>query len=181
MSFEKEDFLCRKAKQGLLLLLASLLSAGCGYRFAGEEGPVSPAFRTVFVDTFPNRTDEAYADTIFRGAFISRIVQEGRFALASNRNEADLVFRGAVRHLRTSPLAYKANNLSAEDRLIVTLELSLEERESGRVLWAEKFFVGTEDYPVTTANMTASSRRAALVKLAGDSAAKVYRLMMSGF
>ncbi|MBU4371589.1 MAG: hypothetical protein KKH02_12140 [Proteobacteria bacterium] len=171
----------RGMRRGVLLLLASLLLAGCGYRFAGEEDPVAPAFRTVFVDIFTNRTGEAYAENIFRSAFINRFVQEGRFKLARSRGEADLICRGTVRSLQAAPLAYKATNLTAEDRITVTLEISFEERESGRVIWADGFFVGTEDYPVTTVGVTESSRRNALVKLANDSAERAYRLMMSGF
>ena len=181
MDFREERLPCRRMRRYVLLLLASLLLAGCGYRFAGEEESISPAFRTVFVDIFTNKTGEAYAESIFRSAFISRFVQEGRFTLARNRGEADLICRGAVRDLRTSPLAYKATNLTAEDRLTVMLEISIEERESGRVVWAESSFIGTGDYPVTTAGATESSRRTALVKLANDSAEKAYRLMMAGF
>jgi hypothetical protein len=171
----------KRGRTGVLLLLASLLLAGCGYRFAGEEESVAPSFRTVFVDTFTNKTGEAYAENIFRSAFIGRFVQEGRFNLARSRGEADLICRGSVRNLQAAPLAYKANNLAAEDRITVTLEISFEERESGRVIWADGSFVATGDYPVTTAGATESSRKNALVKLANDSAERVYRLMMSGF
>jgi hypothetical protein len=174
MNCGKEKLPYRGMRRGVLLLLASLLLTGCGYRFAGEE-------ESVFVDTFTNKTGEAYAENIFRSAFISRFVQEGRFKLARSRGEADLICRGTVRSLQAAPLAYKATNLSAEDRITVTLEISFDERESGRVIWAEGSLVGTGDYPVTTAGVTESSRRNALVKLANDSAERAYRLMMSGF
>jgi hypothetical protein len=180
MNYGKARLPYRGIRRGVLLLLASLLLAGCGYRLAGEES-VAPAFRTVFVDTFTNKTGEAYAENIFRSAFISRFVQEGRFKPARSRGEADLICRGSVRNLQAAPLAYKATNLSAEDRITVTLEISFEERESGRVIWTERSFVGTGDYPVTTAGVTESSRKNALVKLANDLAEKAYRLMMSGF
>lgn len=171
----------RRIHGGLLLLLAALLLAGCGYRFAGEQESVAPGLRTVFVETFANRTAEPYAENIFRSAFISRFVQEGRFKLARTRGEADLVCRGIVRGLQAAPLAYKATNLSAEDRITVTLDISFEERETGRVIWAESSLVGTGDYPVTTTGTTETNRRNSLVKLAGDLAARAYRLMLSGF
>jgi len=163
------------------MVLAALLLTGCGYRFSGEEKSVAPGLRTVFVDVFTNRTNEAYAENIFRSAFISRFVQEGRFKLARSRGEADVICRGAVRSLQASSLSYKATNLSAEDRLTVTLELSLEERESGRAMWADGAFTGTGDYPVTTVGVTEISRKNALTKLASDTAERAYRLMMSGF
>jgi hypothetical protein len=160
---------------------AALLLTGCGYHFAGGGESVSPAFRTVFVDTFANQTSEAYAENIFRTAFISRFVQEGRFNLARSRGDADVICRGTVRSLQAAPLAYKASNLSAEDRITVTLNLVFEERESGRRIWSNDGFTGTVEYPVTTVGVTESSRKNALTKLANDTAERAYRLMMSGF
>jgi hypothetical protein len=170
-----------KARAGVLIGLAALLLAGCGYHFAGGEESVAPGLRTVFVDVFTNKTGEAYADIIFRSAFISRFVQEGRFKIARSRGEADVICRGTVRSLQASPLSYKATNLSAEDRITVILEISFEERENGRTIWADAAFTGTGDYSVTTVGVTEASRKNALSKLADDTAERAYRLMMSGF
>ena len=168
-------------RNGVLMVLTALLLTGCGYRFAEGEESVSPALRTVFVDVFTNKTSEAYAESIFRSAFISRFVQEGRFKLARSRGEADMICRGTVRSLQAAPLAYKANNLTAEDRITVTLEISFEERESGRVDLGERCLYRDRDYPVTTVGVTEASRKNALIKLANDTAERAYRLMMSGF
>jgi hypothetical protein len=161
-------------------VLLILLLAGCGYHFAGG-GSAYPAIRSVFVDTFTNRTSEANADSIFRSAFNSYIVQRGHFKLAPSREAADAVFRGTILNLQASPLAYKATNLSAEDRLTVTLELFLEETESGKVLWSNGSVTSTGDYPVSSVGATETSRRNALTKLANDTAERAYRLMMSNF
>jgi len=147
----------------------------------GGEESVAPGLRTVFVDVFTNRTGEAYAENIFRSAFISRFVQEGRFKPARSRGEADAIFRGTILSLQASPLSYKATNLSAEDRITVMLEISFEERESGRAIWTDGAFSGIGDYPVTTVGVTEASRKNALTKLANDTAERAYRLMMSGF
>jgi hypothetical protein len=168
-------------RAGVLMILTALLLAGCGYHMGEGGESVAPGLRTVFVDVFNNRTGEAYAENIFRSAFIGRFVQEGRFKLARGRGEADAILRGTILSLQASPLAYKATNFSAEDRITVTLELFFEERESGRTIWENRGYVGTEDYPVTTAGVTESSRKNALTKLANDTAERAYRLMMSGF
>jgi hypothetical protein len=162
-------------------ILIVLFIAACGYRFASDEGQIDPVLRTVFVDIFTNKTSEAYVENIFRTAFISRFVQEGRFKAARSRGEANVIFRGTIRSLQVSPLSYKATNLAAEDRLTITLALSFEEQESGRILWSDGAFVGTGDYPVTTVGVTEASRKNALTKLANDTAERAYRLMMSGF
>jgi len=164
---------------GVVLLV--WLLAGCGYHFTGAGPSIYPQIRSVYVDTFMNRTSEANADNIFRTAFSSQIVQSGQFKLAASRGEADAVFRGSILSLQAAPLAYRTSNLTAEDRITVVLELFFEDRQSGRIVWSNPSFVGTGDYPVTTVGVTESSRRNALTKLASDAAERAYRLMMSDF
>jgi len=181
MDFREGGISRWNVRAGLLMVLTALLLTGCGYHYAGGEESVARGLRTVFVDIFTNRTGEAYAENIFRSAFIGRFVQEGRFKLARSRGDADMICRGTVRSLQTSPLSYKATNLSAEDRITVTIDISFEERESGRTIWADTAFVSTGDYPVTTVGVTETRRKNALTALANDTAERAYRLMMSAF
>lgn len=164
---------------GAAVLVA--LAAGCGYRFAGGGETIDPAVRTVFVETFANKTAEAHAENIFRAAFADRFVREGRFKLAGSRGEADALCRGTIRSLQTSPLAYKASGLAAEERITATLEIHFEQRDGGRVIWSDGAFTETADYPVAAAGAREAERKKALVKLAGDAAARAYRLMIAGF
>jgi len=168
-------------RTGVLMVLTALLLTGCGYSLVGGRGTFAPGVRTVFVDVFTNRTSEANADSIFRIAFNNQVVQSGHFKLAQSPGEADAIFRGTILSLQSSPLAYQTSNLSAEDRITVTMQISFEERASGQVLWANDAYTGTGDYRVTTVGATETSRRDALVKLANDTAERAYRLMMSNF
>jgi hypothetical protein len=162
-------------------LLAPLLLAGCGYSLVGGRGSFARDVRTIFVDVFTNNTSEANAENIFRVAFNNQIVQYGHFKLAQTADEADAIFRGTVVNLNAAPLSFQAGNISAENRITVTLRLSLEERATGKLLWSNDAFSGTQDYRVTNVGATEISRRDALTKLANDSAERAYRLMMSDF
>lgn len=168
-------------RTAILAVLTALLLAGCGYSLQGGRGSFAPGVRTVFVDIFTNKTSEANADTIFRIAFSRQIVQNRHFKLAQSPGEADAILRGTIVNLQSSPLSYKASNLSAEDRITVTLQISFEEQASGKVLWANDAYTGTGDFPVTSVDVTEASRRNALTKLANDTAERAYRLMMSDF
>jgi len=163
------------------VLLLPLL-AGCGYSFSGSIRSAYPTVKTVYVDTFTNKTSEPNLENIFRSAFSTEIVQRGHFKLVSSRGEAGAVFRGAIVNIQVTPLAYKSGtSFSAEDRITITMELFFEETTKGKTLWSNSAFTGTADYLVTAVGATESSRRNALTKLASDSAEKVYRLMMSDF
>lgn len=164
---------------GIALLILSL--SGCGYSFSGISKSAYPSIRSIYIDTFTNKTSEANLDVIVRSAFSNEIVQNGHFKLAASRDEADAVFRGTIIGLQIAPLAYKVASLSAEDRITVTMELLFEEKASGRTLWTNSAFTGTADYRVASVGVTEANRRAALTKLASDAAENAYRLMMSDF
>ncbi len=168
-------------KNGVWMVLILFLLAGCGYRMEGGRGSFAPGVRTVFVDVFTNNTSEANADTIFRTAFNDQVIQNGHFKLAPGPGEADAIFRGTILSLQSSTLAYQTTNLSAENRMTVIMQISFEDRASGRVLWADGAYTATGDYRVTSVGATEATRRDALVKLANDSAERAYRLMMSDF
>lgn len=168
-------------RNGVMMVLTALLLTGCGYHLAGGRGTFAPGVRTVFVDVFTNNTSEANADSIFRTAFNNQVVQNGHFKLALSPGEADAIFRGTILSLQFSSLAYQTTNLSAENRMTVTMQISFEERASGRVLWTNGAYIGTGDYLVTTVGATETSRRDTLTKLANDTAERAYRLMMSDF
>ncbi len=168
-------------KNGVAAVLIALLLAGCGYHMEGARGTFAPGVKTVFVDVFKNNTSEVNADSIFRTAFNDEIVQNGHFKITSGPEQADAVFRGTILSVQSSTLAYQTSNLSAENRLTVTLRLSFEERASGKVLWELETYTATGDYRVASVGVTASRRREALTKLADDAAERIYRLMMSDF
>ena len=168
-------------KRGALLVFALGALAGCGYHFSGAGDAGLSHLQTFFIDVFVNKTNEAYAGNIFRNAFISRFVQEGRFKLARSREEADLVCRGTINSILTSPLSYNTADLAAEERMTVSLTILCEERKSGRIIWDCRDFTGTGDYAFVGAGLLEKNRKNALFKLAGDMAERAYPLMMSNF
>ena len=163
------------------LILLALQLSGCGYSFSGISKAAYPTIQSVYVDIFTNKTSEPNLDVIFRSAFGNEIVSNGHFKLVSSRGEADAILRGTLLSMQVAPLAYKTGSLSAEDRITVAMELFFEDRVSSRILWMNGNFIGTGDYRVSGIGTTEVARRAAFTKLAGDSAEKAYRLMMSDF
>ena len=166
-----------------LVFLLFLICAGCGYRFSPGGENLPPEIRTVFVEIFANKTSEANFENQVRAAFVDQIIRGTRFKLADSKETADAVLRGSIEGLSSSPLSYRATNLAAEERLTALLNITLEDRNSGKAVWTGSGLAGTADYTVDPANptVTQTNRRNNLNKLANDTAEKAYRLMMSGF
>ncbi|MGV8081934.1 MAG: LPS assembly lipoprotein LptE [Syntrophales bacterium] len=166
----------------IVLVMTSLWA--CGYHFVGTGGDgIDPAIKRVHVVTFGNATNEPNVENTFRAAFTDRFIQGGRFQIVDQTAQADAVLKGKIKFLVRTPLAYTAGNLASEERWTVTVDLSFEERETGKVLWANSDFGLTGDYKVSSSSLsvTERNRKEALVKLAGDTAERAYSMILSGF
>ncbi len=159
-----------------------LMAAACGYSFKAGGEYIDKGIQTVFVDVFVNKTSEANVENTFRAAFIDQFIQGKRFRIVESPDRADAIFRGSIDNLTTGTLSYRTTNLAAEERYTVTLTLSFDERLGNKVIWSYPNLSSVQDYTVSNSTAeTQSSRNAALTKLAGDTAERAYRLMMSGF
>ncbi|NPU86295.1 MAG: hypothetical protein HPY65_17595 [Syntrophaceae bacterium] len=167
-----------------LIVLALTSLWACGYHFVGTGGDgIDPAIKRVHVRTFGNATNEPNVENTFRSAFIDRIIQGGRFQIVDRADQADAVLKGNIKNLVRTPLAYAAGNLAAEERWTVNVDISLQERDTGKVLWANSDFGLTGDYKVSSSSLsvTERNRKEALVKLASDTAERAYSMILSGF
>ncbi|MCK9230632.1 MAG: LPS assembly lipoprotein LptE [Syntrophales bacterium] len=164
-----------------LMIMAVLVSASCGYRFAGSADAIDPSIRHVYVAPFINATSEALIENYLRNDFIDRFRRGGRFSIAGNAEDGDALVRGTVTNVFTSRATYTTAESAIEDRIHMSLDLIFEER-SGDILWSQKGFSGTEVYRVSDdPGTTERSRSAALKKLSSDLAERAYRTMLSGF
>jgi len=162
-------------------LIQLLFISGCGYRFSPGGEYIDKSIQTVFVDNFANKTSEANLENTIRSAFIDQFIRGRRLKLVDSRNAADAIFRGSIDNLTTAPLSYQKDNLAAEERMTLSMELVLEEQATGKVIWTDKSFSAIQDYPFSDVTAKERNRRNALVKLSNDSTEKAYRSMMSGF
>jgi hypothetical protein len=154
---------------------------GCGYRVNPGGEHIDKSIQTVFVENITNRTSEAHVENMIRSALINEFIKGRRFKLATGRETADALCRGRIETFATTPLAYSKDNLVAEERITLTVSLTLEERGSGKILWTDKDFSATQDYHFTDINIKGTNRKFALIKLSNDLAEKAYRFMMSDF
>lgn len=191
MGLERVDVVRTKwIMGGLAVLLLSFLTVGCGYHFNEIADDSLDGIQKIYVGNFPNRTDEAYLENIFRNALIDQFIRGNRFQVVGDEADADAVVRGSVQRVTKTHTAYEESDLAAEERVSLSVQIVFEDRATGRTLWEDRDFRGAEDYLVTGAaemdtgasNMdTLQSQNKALIKLSNDMAERAYRLMITGF
>jgi hypothetical protein len=170
----------------VLTIIFSLLLSGCGYRLASMVNPMLDNYDSIAIPYFENKTFEAEAVTIFTYAVVNEFVESKRLKV-ENIDKADLVLYGKIIKLDERSIGYSGEDKAREYRIWGTLELSLEEKSTGKVLWKRNQL--THDNEYLSADLRAggeitetdASKRKALVLLAEDLAERIHDSIIQGF
>jgi hypothetical protein len=166
----------------LIICVSCAILFGCGYSFASRGESIDKRIQKVYVESFDNKTAQAQIENYFRTAFINQFIQNSRFKMAQSAESADAIVRGKILNLNTAPLSYLKNDLAAEERATVILDVTFEDNANGKIIWSSKNMTDSVDYTLNEdINMLSPARKQALMKLANDMAEKAFNLMMSGF
>jgi len=168
-------------KIGLIcLFITSMLN--CGYSFAPRGEYIDKRIQKVYIESFRNKTAQAYLENYVRTAFINQFIQFSRLKVVESVESADATIKGTILNISTAPLAYGANTLVTQERATMALELTFQEKESGKTIWSSKSITGTVDYTLEDdINLLPVDRKYAFIKLSDDLAEKAFNLMMAGF
>jgi len=165
----------------VLFLVAVLGASGCGYHRAGTANPLLAGINTIAIPYFKNDTFEAGLESIFTRAFADEFIQSKRLRVVPI-DAADVILRGTLKSFREEILSYDRDDKAMEYRVHVTLDLSLERRESGEILWKRKRLRHNEEYSVSTDIVVSeTAKRVALGKTAKDLAKRVHESIIQGF
>jgi len=170
--------------QSALILTCCLFAhvCACGYSFAPQAEHIDKRIKNIYVEQIVNKTAQAEVENYVRTAFIDQFIQTKRFKIVESVELADAVVKGSILNLSTSPLSYRSNAMVAEERATMTLELTFRDKESGKNIWMSPGISGTIDYTIeSNINLLPATRKTAFIKLAGDTAEKIFNQMMSGF
>lgn len=180
------------------ILLTVLAAAGCGYRLAGRDNPLLGGINTIAVPYFKNETFVAGAESVFTRVFADQFIQSKRLQVVSV-DRADVILRGTIKTVREEIISYNQDNKALEYRVYVTLDLTLEKRDTGEVLWKRKRLRHNEEYQVggeitgtassnqsqgssdSNIMVTQSGQKIALEKVAKDLAKRVEESIIQGF
>lgn len=148
---------------------ALLLTTSCGYHLGGLRPSYMKSVDSVFVEVFANHTTQPNLSVQFTTALANSLQADGTYKLKS-RSTADAVIRGEITNIVRSSLRSNSEDsyVSAEVGLTITVNYTIEDRKTGRVLTSGKV-TGQGSNLSTTGNvqaavdnaLSAAARRAA--------------------
>lgn len=165
----------------LLILLASFLLSGCGYRVRGGEPTLSPEIHSVAIPIFGNNTIETGIESQVTEALVEKFVSSKRVSVTP-RSSADALLSGTVKSFSTVPVAVTtATQTSTENRATLIIDFTFQDQRDGKVLLRQQMS-DWRNYPVVAdLNATEHFKREAIRQISILLAERMYELLLWGF
>jgi outer membrane lipopolysaccharide assembly protein LptE/RlpB len=161
----------------ILVTLMLLMTAGCGYRFAGSAGNRIVAGQSLWVNFIRVEIDSpSVTQTVLRRSILEECHAFRGLKPSADQASADMLIKGNLRSYTRKPVSYSAVDQIKEYRL--TVEVDLEFRRKGETVPSWKGTLqGYGDFPVNTD--LAMQRSAEEAALATASRVIAQRFMMA--
>jgi outer membrane lipopolysaccharide assembly protein LptE/RlpB len=132
-----------------LVLLALLVSAGCGYHTAGHVAQLPESVKTIAVPAFKNETVTYRIEQMLTAAVVQEFTTRTRYRIISDSADADATLRGTVLSTVASPLTYDtATGRAASVLVVVSMKVELVDR-NGKMLYRNPAYVFREQYELS--------------------------------
>ena len=155
---------------GIALSIFFLLAAsgGCGYTLKSTP---PHGVKTIYVETFKNETYEPALEIDLTNGITNRFLFDGTLKVTRPEN-ADAVLKGKLTKFTREPLRYTSTEEILEYRLTLTVDFSLWDNRTQKVIWEEKNFVGDTTF------FTTGSREKSEEKARGEAITELVRRMV---
>lgn len=132
-----------------VVLLALLVSAGCGYHTAGHAAQIPQNVKTIAIPAFKNETLTYRIEQLLTAAVVQEFTTRTRYHVISDLTGADATLRGTVLSTVASPLTYDtATGRAASVLVVVSMKVELVDR-SGKMLYQNPSYVFREQYELS--------------------------------
>lgn len=157
------------------LLLASALWSGCGYHVAGRSNSLPKSIRVIAIPALENKTSSYRIEQKLTTATVHEFLAKTSYRVVPDPANGDAVLRGKVLSLEAAPLLFDTATGRATTMLVtVKCEITLEERESGKILYHTDNFLFRNQYEISMdVKSFFEEQDPALERLAQDFAARL--------
>ena len=167
-----------RALAELVVLGATLASAGCGYSLRGN---LPDHIKTVAVPVFQNRTPVPAVENFLTNAIVNAFASNGRLRVTTV-DGADSVLDGEITSYYLQSIAYDAAANIRQFRLTVTLNLRFRDVRRNEVLFQRTGFSDRADFAVPgTVAETITASEGALQQAATQIARSVVSFAVERF
>ena len=133
----------------LLAFAAAFFGPGCGYHLAGRADLIPKDVKTIAIPAFGNVTTRYQLARLLPADITREFHARTHYGIVADANQADAVLTGAVSNFGTFPTTSDpGSGRSTGVQVVVTLQLTLTDRRTGKVLYSRTGAEFRERYEV---------------------------------
>ena len=151
---------------GLCLWLAAFLSA-CGYHVGGMSSQIRPGLKVIAVPALKNDTPRYRIEQRMTEAVVHEFIARTKYRIVSSEDSADAVLRGEITSFEALPAVFDTTPTTTSNSTTVPtvntttarattmlvsvhMKVSLENRETKKVLYKNDDYLFREPYEIST-------------------------------
>jgi hypothetical protein len=156
---------------------------GCGYHVAGRGDLLPPSLKTIAIPAFTNVTTRYKLTDWLPEAIAKEFIARTRYRVVKDINNADAVLRGTVINYTSFPTIFDPSTGRASGvEMHVTMQVSLVERATGKVLFNRPSFEIRERYQISVnPGVYFEESDAALARVSQQVAQRVVSAILENF
>jgi hypothetical protein len=171
-----------------LVLLLSLVPAGCGYALAGRGSFLPDYIRIVGIPPLANNSTFFQVEQILTEKIRAEFIGRGRHTVVPVSEGADAVVTGTVTSISVQPVGFTEQQLASRYLFMLTMSVEFRDVRTSQVLWSNSALTFREEYELTTRSSTAlegatfiSQERTSFDRIATDVARTVTTAILEAF
>ncbi|HYA18105.1 MAG TPA: LPS assembly lipoprotein LptE [Bryobacteraceae bacterium] len=166
----------------LVLLLAAVISAGCGYHVAGTTNLLPAEIHTIAVVPWTNIGVQYRLPNLLAAAISREMISRTRYAIVADPSKADAVLSGAVANMFSSAtVGDPTTGRTTGGQVIVHLQVKLVDK-AGKVLFNQPNLEFRERYELSiNPSQYFDESQPALQRLSRDVAKTVVSAVLENF
>ena len=182
-----------------LCLCASvaIFLSSCGYHVGGTSSRLPPGLKVIAVPALENQTNQYRVEQRMTQAVVREFLARTKYRIVSTEDSADAVLHGAITSLESSPVVFDTTptpnaptsptatttTARATTMLVsVHMKVSLEERETKKILYKNDDYLFREAYEISTDPATFFDEQGpALDRMARDFASRLVADVVENF
>lgn len=175
-------------KKTALLLVAALMTPGCGYALAGR-GSFLPAYiNVVGIPQLVNNTAFFQVEQTLTEKIRTEFIGRGRYTVVPEPEGADAVVTGTVTSINVQPIGFTEQQLASRYQFTLTMNVQFTDTRTNQALWANSALTFREEYELSTRSNVAlegatflSQERSSFDRIADDVARTVVTAILEAF
>jgi len=167
----------------LLTVALAFLLASCGYHVGGQGALIPKSVKTIAILPFANSTVRYQLARSLPADITREFHTRTRYQIVTDPGQADAVLTGALTNVATSPSTTDpVTGRATSAQVIVQLQITLTERQTGKVLFSKNGYEFRERYEVSTNPTTYFDESGtALQRVSRDVARSVVSAILEAF